>query len=52
MKTHKVKDMKVSLIMDSCGRFTYYAIEGYVSGKVDFINDSISSAQMFHEMDP
>ena len=31
------------------GRFTYYAIEGYVSGKVDFINDSISSAQMFHE---
>ena len=31
------------------GRFTYYAMEGYVSGKVDFINDSISNAQMFHE---
>jgi antitoxin component YwqK of YwqJK toxin-antitoxin module len=31
------------------GRFTYYAKEGYVSGKVDFINDSISNAQMFHE---
>ena len=31
------------------GRFTYYAIEGNVSGKVDFINDSISSAQMFHD---
>ena len=24
------------------GRFTYYAIEGHVSGKVDFINDSIN----------
>ena len=31
------------------GRFTYYAIEGHVSGIVDFINDSISSAQMFHD---
>ena len=31
------------------GRFTYYAIEGHVSGEVDFINDSISSAQMFHD---
>ena len=34
------------------GRFTYYAIEGHVSGKVDFINDSISSAQMFHDRYP
>ncbi len=31
------------------GGFTYYALEGYVSGKVDFMNDSISSAQMFHD---
>lgn len=31
------------------GRFTYYALEGHVNSIVDFINDSISDVQMFHD---
>lgn len=31
------------------GKFTYYAKEGYISGVVDFINDSVTSSVMYHE---
>ena len=31
------------------GRFMYYALEGHVNSIVDFINDSISDVQMFHD---
>ena len=31
------------------GIFNYYALEGHLSAKVDFINDSVSSSEMYYD---